>query len=418
MGMDRQIKKKKWPAKRIISLALVAAFVIIVLYVFLFKLNKSSLNVKKERITISTVTQGPFQEFIPIQGEVLPIDTYYVDAGEGGRVERIFIRAGTMVKKGDPIMMLENTDLLLTIMWREAELFQTQNNLRNTQLQLEQRTLALSQDMAQIINQLQQRKKTYDRYKALLEDNLISLHQYELAEEEYNFWVKRKALTEESQKNDLEFQSNQVVALEDNLRRMQENLGVVKRKQDNLTIRAMVDGHLTAMTAEIGQSLRPGEPIGQIDILSGFRVNALIDEYHIARVSEGKMGTYEFAGQTGRLKIIKKYPEVADGRFEVDMHFEGDDAAGITRGLTLHIKLELSDISEALLVPRGGFFQSTGGNWAYVVNADETLALKRDISIGRQNTEMFEVLSGLEPGEKVITSSYESFGNMDQLILK
>ncbi|MFC2158018.1 efflux RND transporter periplasmic adaptor subunit [Acidobacteriota bacterium] len=418
MGMDRQIKKKKWPAKRIISIALVAAFVIIVLYVFLFKLNKSSLNVKKERITISTVTQGPFQEFIPIQGEVLPIDTYYVDAGEGGRVERIFIRAGTMVKKGDPIMMLENTDLLLTIMWREAELFQTQNNLRNTQLQLEQRTLSLSQDMAQIINQLQQRKKTYDRYKALLEDDLISLHQYELAEEEYNFWVKRKALTEESQKNDLESQSTQIRALEGNLRRMQENLGVVKRKQDNLTIRAMVAGHLTAMTAEIGQTLRPGEPIGQIDILSGFRVNALIDEYHIARVSEGKMGTYDFAGQTGRLKIVKKYPEVADGRFEVDMHFEGDDATGITRGLTLHIKLELSDVSEALLVPRGGFFQSTGGNWAYVVNADETLALKRDISIGRQNTEMFEVLSGLEPGEKVITSSYESFGNMDQLILK
>lgn len=418
MGMDRKIKKKKWPPKKIAGLAFIVLFVSFVIYVFAFKLNKSTLNVKTERITISTVERGPFQEFIPVMGNVLPIFTHYLDAVEGGRVEEIYLEAGTFIKQGDNILKLANTNLLLDIMWREAELFQQSNNLRNTRLSMEQYRLRLSQELAQIENELQQQKRTYDRYKMLAKDNLISKHEFELARDQYEYLIEKKKLTLESQKNDLEFRQAQIDALEASLKRMQDNLIIVKKKQENLTIKAPVSGHLTALNAEIGQSKSPGERLGQIDVLEGFKVRAAIDEHYIARVETGRTGEFEFAGQTYNLIVKKIYPEVREGRFEVDMEFVGDDPEGITRGQTLHIRLELGDISEAILLPRGGFYQTTGGNWAYVVDESNNIATKRKIRLGRQNPQVFEVLEGLEPGERVITSAYESFGNMDRLVLK
>jgi HlyD family secretion protein len=418
MGMDRKIEKKKWPPKKIASLAAVGLFVILVLYVFLFRLSKSTLNVKTERITISTVTRGPFQEFIPIMGNVLPINTFYLNAVEGGRVEEIYLEAGTFVKEGDGILRLANTNLLLDIMWREAELFQQSNNLRNTRLSMEQYRLRLNQDLAEINNLLRQQKRTYERYKELVKDNLISKHEYELAKDQYEYLIKRKELTIESQENDLEFRLSQIDALEASLKRMQDNLEIVKQKQENLTIRAPVSGHLTALNAEIGQSKSPGEPLGQIDVLEGFRVRAAIDEHYIARIETGRTGEFDFAGKSYGLVIKKIYPEVIDGRFEVDMEFVDGGPEEITRGQTLHIRLELGDISEAILLPRGGFYQTTGGNWAYVVDESENVATKRKIKLGRQNPQVFEVLEGLGPGDRVITSSYESFGNMDRLVLK
>jgi len=418
MGMDRKIEKKKWPPKKIAGFAAVGLFVILVLYVFLFRLSKSTLNVKTERITISTVTRGPFQEFIPIMGNVLPINTFYLNAVEGGRVEEIYLEAGTFVKEGDGILRLANTNLLLDIMWREAELFQQSNNLRNTRLSMEQYRLKLNQDLAEIENQLQQQKRTYERYKELVKDNLISKHEYELAKDQYDYLIKRKELTIESQKNDLEFRQAQIDALEASLKRMQDNLEIVKQKQENLTIRAPISGHLTALDAEIGQSKSPGQPLGQIDVLEGFRVKAAIDEHYIARVETGRKGEFDFAGNSYELIVKKIYPEVKEGRFEVDMEFVGSGPEEITRGQTLHIRLELGDISEAILLPRGGFYQTTGGNWAYVVDESENIATKRRIRLGRQNPQVFEVLEGLGPGERVITSSYESFGNMDRLVLK
>ncbi len=418
MGMDRKIEKKKWPPKKIASLAAVGLFVILVLYVFLFRLSKSTLNVKTERITISTVTRGPFQEFIPIMGNVLPINTFYLNAVEGGRVEEIYLEAGTFVKEGDGILRLANTNLLLDIMWREAELFQQSNNLRNTRLSMEQYRLRLNQDLAEINNQLRQQKRTYERYKELVEDNLISKHEYELAKDQYEYLIKKKELTIESQRNDLEFRLGQIDALEASLKRMQDNLEIVKQKQDNLTIRAPVSGHLTALNAEIGQSKSPGQPLGQIDVLEGFRVRAAIDEHYIARIETERTGEFDFAGKSYGLVIKKIYPEVIDGRFEVDMEFVDGGPEEITRGQTLHIRLELGDISEAILLPRGGFYQTTGGNWAYVVDESENVATKRKIRLGRQNPQVFEVLEGLGPGDRVITSSYESFGNMDRLVLK
>jgi HlyD family secretion protein len=418
MGMDRKIEKKKWPPKKIAGFAAVGIFVVLVLYVFLFRLSKSTLNVRTERITISTVTRGPFQEFIPVMGNVLPINTFYLNAVEGGRVEEIYLEAGTFVKEGDKILKLANTNLLLDIMWREAELFQQSNNLRNTRLSMEQYRLQLNQALAEIDNQLQQQKRTYERYKELVKDNLISKHEFELAKDQYDYLIKKKALTVESQENDLEFRQGQIDALEASLKRMQDNLEIVKQKQENLTIRAPVSGHLTALDAEIGQSKSPGQPLGQIDVLEGFRVRAAIDEHYIARVETGRKGEFDFAGKSYGLMVNKIYPEVKEGRFEVDMEFVGGGPEEITRGQTLHIRLELGDISEAILLPRGGFYQTTGGNWAYVVDESENVATKRKIRLGRQNPQVFEVLEGLEPGERIITSSYESFGNMDRLVLK
>jgi HlyD family secretion protein len=418
MGMDRTIKKKKWPPKRIATYGAIAAFVFLVLYLFLFKLNKSTLNVEKDRLTISTVKLEPFQEFIPVMGAVEPIDSYHLDAVEGGVVEDVFLEAGTRITKGDPILRLENTDLLMTIMWREAELFQTQNNLRNTQLNLEQRRLALNQELAQVDNFMIQSKRTFDRYSELIKEDLISQHQFELAKDEYDYWVKRRELTIESQKNDIKFRENQVVALTDSLDRMQQNLAIVKQKQENLVLRAPISGFLTALDAKIGQRKNPGERLGQIDVLDAFKVVVGIDEHWIARVEEGRIGTFDFSGKSYKLQVSRKYMEVTDGRFEVDMIFNGERPTGLTRGMTLHIRLNLGDLEEAVVLARGGFFQTTGGNWVYVVNSDETLAVKRRIRTNRYNTQVYEVVEGLEPGEKVITSSYESFGDMERLVLK
>jgi len=418
MGMDRKIKKKKWPPKRIAGLAAVVIFIGVVIYVFLFKFSKSTLNVKKERITVSTVTEGPFQEYIPVIGNVLPIDTVFIDADEGGRVENIFVRAGTIVEEGDPILELANTDLLLTIMWREAELFQQTDNLRRTRLSLEQYRLQLNQELAQIDNLLLQQQRTYERYKELRKDSLISEHEYELAKDQYEYLVKRKELTMDSQRNELKFRKIQIDALVSQLERMESNLQVAKEKLGNLTIRARVSGHLTSLNAELGQSKAPGQRLGQIDVLSGFRVRASIDEHYITRVEVGRTGRFPYADRSYKLEIKKIYPEVRDGRFDVDMEFTEKEPEGIRRGLTLHIRLELGDISEAILLPKGGFYQSTGGNWVYVLDDSESIATKKSIRLNRQNTEVYEVLSGLSPGEKVITSSYESFGKMERLILK
>jgi len=416
--MDRKIKKKKWPPKKIISVAAVGLFILLIIYVFLFRLQKSTLNVKSERLTISMVTEGPFQEYIPVQGNVLPIYQHYLTAMEGGRVDEIYLEAGSFVKKGDKILKLANTNLLLDIMWREAELFQQSNNLRNTRLSMEQYRLQLSQELTQINSELQKQKRIYERYKELIKDDLISKHEYELAKDQYEYLIKKRDLTVESQQNDLKFRQAQIDALETSLARMQDNLAIVKEKQDNLIIRAPVSGHLTSLDAEIGQSKAPGLRIGQIDVLEGFKVRAYIDEHYIARVEEGRAGEFDFAGKSYKLVVKKIYPEVKDNRFEVDMEFVNQEPENITRGLTFHIRLELGDIAEALLLPRGGFYQTTGGNWVYAVEGSQNVATKRRIRLGRQNPKVFEVLEGLQPGDRVITSSYESFGNMERLVLK
>lgn len=417
-GMDRKIKKKKWPPMKIAAWTASGAFVLFMLYLFIFKLNRSALNVQTERLTISTVERGPFQEFIPVQGNVLPIYQHYLTAMEGGQVEEIFVQAGAMVKQGEPIVRLANTNLLLDIMWREAELFQQSNNLRNTRLSMEQYSLQLSQTLEDIDSELQRQKRVYDRYARLIQEKLISQHEFELSRDLYEHLVRKKALTEQSMANEIKFRQAQIEALEESLQRMRTNLEIVKTKQENLTIRAPVSGLLSALSVEIGQSKAPGERLGQVDILEGFRVRAPVDELYLPRVEVGKPGEFDHAGKTYRLKVNRIYPEVREGRFELDMAFDGAEPEGITRGQTYHIRLFLSDVSEGLLLAKGGFFQSTGGNWAYVVDKSGGMAEKRKIRVGRQNTQVYEILEGLEAGERVITSSYESYGDIERLILK
>jgi len=419
MGMDRQIKKKKWPPKKIAVFSAGGIFLVFVVYVFFFQFNKSSLNVQKERLTISTVTKGPFQEFIPVIGEVMPIDTYHLDAVEGGRVEEIYVEAGTVVNKNDRILKLANTNLLLDIMWREAELFQQSNNLRNTRLQMEQYKLQLKQELANIENKLQQQKRVYERYQELIKDDLIAQHEFELAKDQYEYLLRAKDLTMESQENELEFREAQVEALENSLRRMQENLAIVKEKQENLTIRAPISGSLTALDAEIGQSKSAGQRLGQIDVMDAFKVRVPVDEHYLSRVQEGRNGTFDFAGKTYNLTVYRVYLEVKEGRFEIDMMFGGEVPEGIRRGQSLHIRLEMGDVSQdAILLAKGGFFQTTGGNWVYVLDDSGKVATKKPIKLGMSNAYVHEVLEGLIPGENVITSSYESFGNHERLVLK
>ncbi len=417
--MDRKIEKKKWPPKRIAAFSLGGAFLAVLIYSFVFGDNRSTLNVDSERVTISTVTKGPFQEFIPVTGTVIPIKTVYLDAVEGGRVEKIFVEAGSFVKKGDKILQLENTDLLLDIMFREAELFQQSNNLRNTRLAMQQNRLRLKTQLAELDYQLQRLSRLYRRNKALLRKNLISQQEFEQVKDEYDYRVKARQLAMESFEQDSVFRRTQVKQLEASLQRMQSNLRVIRKKYESLTIRAPVSGQLTSLHAEFaGEIKSPGERLGQIDVLEGFKVRAGIDEYYLPRINIGQYGEFDFAGKTYRLTTKKVYPEIRDGRFDVDLEFVGEEPQGLRRGQTLHIRLELGKLTEAVLLPRGGFYQTTGGQWVFVVNPSGAFATRRRIRLGRQNPQVFEVLEGLQPGEKVITSSYASFADMDKLILK
>jgi len=416
--MDRIIKKKKWTPKKIVGLSIAAIFVIFVLYSLIFGDKSSKLNVETEKIIVSPVTRGPFQEFIAVTGTVIPIKTIYLDATEGGRVEKIYLEAGSYVNKEDKILKLANTNLILDVMYREALLFEQSNNLRNARLLMEQNRLSLKRELVELNYQLANKNRAYHRAKELQTKNLISQQEFENIEDEWGYLTKRKELALETQRQDSIFRHNQVDQLEASLQRMEANLEIVKQKQENLTLRAPITGHLTSLNAEIGESKAMGERLGQIDVLDGFKVRVAVDEHYIARIEKDRTGSFDFTDKTYRLIIKKIYPEVRDGRFEIDMEFADTEPSGIRRGQTLHIRLELGDLSEQLLLAKGGFYQKTGGQWVYLVEQSGKVAVKRKIKLGRYNTQVFEVLEGLEPGDQVITSSYDNFGENDKLILK
>jgi len=418
MGMDRKIEKKFWTPKKIALIAGSILFVVFAVYVFVFKFRTSTLNIEGDRIQISTVTKGPFQEFIAIMGGVIPRNTYFLDALEGGAVEQIYVQAGTMIKAGDPILRLSNNNTLIDTMWKESEMFTASNNLRQTRLAMEQYKMQIRQNMNEIENQLQQEKRKYDRYSELVKTDLVSRHEYEIQKDQYEYLVRRREIMGETQKNDLAFRELQLEALEQSVGRLQENLNMVKKRLENLIVKAPVTGYLTSMTAQIGESKSPGTRLGQIDILEGYKVRAPIDENYLPRIEIGRTGSFDLAGQKYNLTVRTVFPEVRDNRFEVDLDFSGAEPKGITRGQTLHIDLNLSDQTEALLLAKGGFYSSTGGNWVYLVDPSGKFAVKRTIKLGRQNTQEYEVIEGLKPGEKVITSSYESFGDIDRLVIK
>ncbi|MCX6640250.1 MAG: HlyD family efflux transporter periplasmic adaptor subunit [bacterium] len=416
--MDRKIEKKKWTLKRIAWTSVAALFIFMVLWTILFGDRSSKLNVETERITISTVRSGPFQEFIPVTGTVIPLKTVYLDAIEGGRVESLFLESGSLVTAGDKILKLANTDMLLDVMYREAELFQQSNNLRNTRLAMEQNKLSLKAQLLDLDYQLKLKERTYNDYEALYGKKLIAQREYEQVKDDYEYLKNKLDLTLKSQVQDSIFRDVQIEQLEVSLQRMENNLALVKNNLENLVLKAPVTGLLTSLNAEIGESKSRGERLGQIDVLDGFKARVQVDEHYISRINPGQRGVFTFANNDYHLIIKKVYPEVKEGRFEVDMEFEGTPPSGIRRGQSLHIRLELGDLATALLLERGGFYQKTGGQWVYVLDKSGTTAVKRNIKIGRQNPEVFEVLEGLNVGEQVITSSYDNYGDIDKLVLK
>ncbi|MBN1164316.1 MAG: efflux RND transporter periplasmic adaptor subunit [Candidatus Krumholzibacteriota bacterium] len=416
--MDRKIEKKKWTVKKILYIAGSGLVAILILYGLIFGNRNSKLNVSAERLTVSTVERGEFQEFIPVTGTVIPIRTHYLDAIEGGRVDTVYLEAGSFVNQGDKIIKLVNTNLLMDVMYREAELVRQSNSLRDTRLSMERNSLEIRRQLLEINHSIKRQKRIWDSNAELAENDLISTRELEESRDEYEYLLKSLELALESHRQDSIFRETQIDRLEDDLARMESNLRIVKQNMENLVLKAPVSGHLTSLNAEVGESKARGERLGQIDILDGFMVRVSVDEHYIARINRGQVGTFIFSGEKYRLSIDKVYPEVLNGRFEVDMQFTGDEPEGIRRGQTLRVRLELGDLAEALLLPTGGFYQKTGGRWVYVLDESGRNALKRPIHIGRENTLYYEILDGLEPGEKVITSSYDNYGEADQLILK
>ncbi|MFO7448437.1 MAG: efflux RND transporter periplasmic adaptor subunit [Ignavibacteriaceae bacterium] len=416
--MDRKIEKKKWPPKKIAMFGGSGLFVFLVAYMFIFGDQSSKLNVETERITISTVRQGPFQEFIPITGTVRPIETFFLDVADGGRVVKKFVDDGAFVNVGDPIIKLDNVQTTLSVMYNEAQLFQQINSLRGTRLSMEQSKLNLQGQLLEAEYDLLDKKREYDINKQLFEKNLVPETLFKRSKEQYDLALHKKQLTLDSYQQDSLFRVQQIQQLEASVEQMQNNLNLTKLQLENLTVKAPIKGQISALDVEIGESIAPGENLGQIDVIDSFKVRASIDEHYIARVAPGQMGEFDFAGGTFKLIIKSVYPQVNNGRFEVDMHFVGTPPTGIRRGQTVHIKLELGELTEALLVDRGGFYQTTGGQWAFVVDPSGSFATKRKIRLGQQNPQVFEVLEGLEPGEKVITSSYDNFGDVEKLVLK
>ena len=418
VGMDRKIQKKNWPPKKIAAVAAGAAFVIFVLYSFVLRDTSSRLNVDTDRITISTVARGPFQEFIPVNGTILPQTTFYLDAILGGTVEKKFVEEGAMLKKGDKIVQLSNTTVQLSALQQETFTYQQINDARNTRLQIEQNSNALQNALVSANYGLKNAREIFARQRGLWEKKLISEQDFQQAENNYNLAVDQQGLAQQNFSRDSVLKQNQLQQIGESIDRLQKNLALIRDELENLTVRAPISGQLTSLNVETGQSKSPGDRLGQIDELENFKVRADIDEFYISRINSGQTGEFDFNNATYQLIIKKVYPEVTNGRFQVDLYFVGQVPKGIRRGQTLQIRLELGELSEALLLPRGGFYQKTGGQWVYVLDPSGDYAVKRAIKLGRQNPQMFEVLEGLAPGDRVITSSYDNFGDIDKLVLK
>ncbi len=413
--MDRKIKKKKWTAKRIISILFGVLFLSFIVYNFGFSDRRSRLNIDANKATISTVKRGEFTEFIPQTGIVIPSRTVYLDAIEGGTIKRLAVESGAMVVKNDIIIELTNLNRELSVLTQEANLNESINRVRQTRLQLAQNDLSQLQILAEIDYQISILKPQYEREKELFEKNLISEQQFERTEEQYKYNMKRKKFTYLAYKNDSIDRVRQLRELDRSEARMMESLHGVSKILDNLIIRAPFAGQVTMPPQmDVGQSVTPGQRLGQVDVVGSFIVRCPIDELYLNRINTGLIAT----NKDYKLRIIYIYPNIDNGRFEVDMEFVDDIPPGIVRGQSLRLRIALGKSSEQLLLPVGGFFKDTGGNWAFVLSEDGKMAEKKPIRLGRRNTEYFEVTTGLQPGDRVITSSYDNYGDNEVLILQ
>ena len=415
--MDRPIKKKTFTPQRIAIGLGITAFLVFAVRTIMNG-SQSTLNVEREKITLNKVERGVFDEFIVVTGVVQPLRTYQLDAVEGGYVAEKVLDGGATVKKGDLILKLENQRLMLDYVNRETEMYELINNLENTRLRLRQDKFTLKKTLSELDYQIQQAKDDHDRNAKLYQDKVISAQEFNRSRITYERLSEQRSIEVENQKFQEENSLTQIKQLEGTLDRTKLNLTMMKDNLANLSVRAPVGGLLSRVDVEIGQSIVAGQNIGQIDDLSGFKMRVEVDEHYISRIFPGLEGTFEFGGATHKLAVYKVYPEVRNGRFEVDMSFAAAVPAGIRRGRSVPVRLQLGKPADATLLASGGFFSSTGGNWVYVVEEGANKAVKRNISLGRKNPQFYEVLDGLKPGETVITSSYDAFGDKDILNLQ
>jgi HlyD family secretion protein len=416
--VDRVIKKKRWSTKRLLTIGGITALVLLAFGSYYFTSGKSRLNVDVDRITIATVTKGPFQETIPVNGVVLPINSIYLDATEGGRVEEKYVEDGTFMKKGQPILRLSNTDLELSLANQQTSVYTLLSNMRLSSVTAQQNTVNKLTSLADVESYYREAERVYTLDKKLYAQKAIGYQEFKQSENNYNYYLQKKQLTQQILKQDSVSVNQQALQDKQSYEGAQKTLSILSKKVGDLIVRAPVDGQLTSLDAEVGQSKTVGTRLGQVDVLTGFKVRVDIDEHYLNRIYTGLTGKWITTDSTYDLKIYKVYTVSTGGHFQVDMQFIGPAPKGIRRGQTLQILLALSEEKTAILVPRGGYFQQTGGNWIFKLSEDGKTAYKADIQLGNQNQEYYEVLSGLQPGDKVVTSSYENYGTMQELILK
>lgn len=416
--MDKIIEKKHGIALAFTLKALPYWFGAVLLSLIIYLLvrdNTSTMRINPDTLTIATVTKGDFNDYIRLNGQVLPMTTIQISPQEGGVVQKIIVEEGTQVKAGDPILLLSNDNLDLQILNSEAELAEKENILRNTLISMEQQKLNLQQEQLQLQTEVKRCLRIYEAQRALYNDQLISREDYLRAEEDYHLANNRLTLVKNRTYQDSLYRSVQIQQMQESLENMRLNMQMIRRRKENLTIKAPIDGEVGLLDVVLGQSIAQGTKIGQINDLTNYKIEAQIDEHYIDRVFAGLEATFDRQDEHYSAVIRKVYPEVRNGKFRADFKFVNEQPANIRSGQTYYLNLQLGQSEEAVLIPRGSFFQTTGGKWIYVLNEQGDRAIKREIRIRRQNPQFYEVIEGLQPGDKVITSSYEKFGNNEVL---
>jgi HlyD family secretion protein len=416
--MDKPLPKKTGIQKKHFGYLGIGIAMIVLIYMAFFSDRTSTYKVEKDKLIIETVIEDQFNDYITVPGTVEPITIIFLDAQEGGRVEDKLIEEGSMVKKGDIILRLTNPDLHLNILDSEAQLAEKENFLRNTQIAMEQDRLQIKRELINLKYDIERKERNYQQNVILMKDNLISREEFIRSKEDVDMARQSRELFIERQKQDSVFRSVQVDNMINNLDNMRRNLTLVRERAENLNVRAPVDGQLGLLVPEIGQSISRGANMGQINVLTSYKVTAQIDEHYIDRVRTQLTATLDRQGKEYDLLVKRVYPEVRNGTFEIDMIFRDTMPDNIRTGQTYYTSLQLGQPKVSVLVPIGGFFQETGGQWIFVLDPTESFASRRNISIGRKNPRYYEVLEGLQPGEKVIVSGYETFGKIEKLILK
>ena len=417
--MDRKIEKKKGIRLAFTKKALPywgGALLLVFILWLVLRDDSKKLRIDADNISIGVVTSGQFNDYIRISGQVAPMTTIQISPLEGGVVQQIVTEEGSRVKAGDVILILSNENLDMQILNSEADLAEKENILRNTMIQMEQQKLSVEQEKLQLQMDVRRNKRTYEAQKALYDDGLIAREDFVKAEEDYQLSANRLALVNNRAKQDSLYRSVEIRQMQESLENMRVNMMMIRKRKDNLTIKAPIDGELGLLDVVLGQSVGAGTKIGQINNLDSYKIEAQIDEHYIDRVSAGLEATFERQSERYEAQIRKVYPEVRDGKFKADFKFMEQQPDNIRSGQTYYLNLQLGQPVEAVLVPRGAFYQKTGGKWIYVVSPDGSKATRRDIKIGRQNPQYYEVVEGLEPGEKVITSSYDNFGDSEVLV--